>query len=132
MKSLSRSDILSVIDLPSEQVEVPEWDGCVFVRGMTGQERETFEQSIIDMKGQSMTVIMENVRAKLVAICTVDEEGKSLFSQEDVKALSDKSAVALNRVFEVAQRLSGMADNAVGAAKIELKNPKRGSTSSSR
>lgn len=51
---------------------------------------------------------MKNLRAKLVALTIVDEEGNRIFSQQDVNLLGKKSALALNRVFEVAQRLNGL------------------------
>ena len=38
-----------------------------------------------------------------------DEEGNRLFTEEDVEWLGMKSAIALNRVADVARKLSGMA-----------------------
>jgi hypothetical protein len=51
---------------------------------------------------------LKNIRAKLVALTVVDEEGNRIFSDSDASALGKKSAAALDRVFEVAQRLSGL------------------------
>jgi len=108
MKLLSRDDILGAQDLPSEDVDVPEWGGCVRVRGLTGAERDAFEAEIVQMRGRDTHVNLRNVRAKLVARSIVDEDGKRIFGDADVHALGKKSAVALQRVFEVAQRLSGL------------------------
>lgn len=105
---LNRDEILGINDLPTEDVFVPEWNTWVRVRGLTGAERDQFEQSIVEARGKDTRVNLRNIRAKLVALCVVDEEGKRLFKDEDAELLGRKSAVALNRIFEVAQRLSGL------------------------
>ncbi len=56
---------------------------------------------------------LQNIRAKLVALTVVDEQGNRIFKDEDVKWLGNKSAAALDRIFEVAQRLSGLRDEDV-------------------
>ena len=110
---LTKEQILGAQDIQTEIVEVPEWGGAVIVRGMSGKERDSFEASMIKGKGKSANVNLENLRAKLVSKCVVDEAGKRLFSDDDIPALASKSAAALNRVYEVAQRLSGVTDEDV-------------------
>lgn len=110
---LTREQILGAEDLETEVVDVPEWGGQVLVRGMTGTERDAFEASIVEMRGKQSRVDMRNIRAKLVAKSIVDEEGKLLFSDADVRALGQKSASALDRVFTAAQRVSGISDTDV-------------------
>ena len=107
-KLLTRDEILKAQDLPTERVAVPEWGGELLVRGLTGAERDAFEQSIVETRGKNTRMNLRNIRAKLVALCCVDEQGNRLFSDEDAELLGRKSAAALNRVFEVAQRLSGL------------------------
>lgn len=128
--SLSRDDILKADDIQIEEVEVPEWGGSVFVKGMTGTERDVFEQSIVETRGKNTRVNMQNVRAKLVSLSACDDKGELLFTPKDVKALGGKSAAALQRVFEVASRLSGISDQDVEelAEGIE-ENPFDGSAS---
>ena len=111
MALLTRDAILGADDLPKELVPVPEWGGEVYVRALAGAERDAFEQSIVERKGKSTKMNLRNMRAKLVALSAVDEDGKRLFSEEDAKLLGRKSALALNRVFEVAQRLSGLSSD---------------------
>ena len=61
--------------------------------------------------GKNTKMDLRNMRAKLVALTVVDDKGKRLFRGDaDVNALGRKSAAALQRVFEVAQRLSGLSD----------------------
>ncbi len=105
---LTREAILQAVDLPKEQVSVPEWGGDVLVRALTGAERDQFEASIIDQKGKGTRINHKNMRAKLVALTIVDESGNRLFADDDVVALGRKSAAGLNRVFSAAQRLSGL------------------------
>jgi hypothetical protein len=107
-KILTRDAILQAQDLPRELVEVPQWGGSVYVRALTGAERDTFETSIVEQRGKSTKMNLKNIRAKLVALTVVDEEGNRIFSDSDASALGKKSAAALDKVFEVAQRLSGL------------------------
>ena len=100
---LTRDQILKAKDLTKEKVEVPEWGGFVYVRVMTGRERDSFEQGLLLGKGK---VNLENVRARLCALTVVDETGARLFKDKDVTELGNKSAAALDRVYEVAQRLN--------------------------
>ena len=37
---LTREQILGLSDLPREEVRIPEWGGVVFVRALTGSERD--------------------------------------------------------------------------------------------
>lgn len=108
--TLNRDAILGAPDIRTEEVRVPEWGGSVLVRGLTGAERDRFEDSIVEMRGQKRIFHMEHIRARLVALSVVDEQGNRIFTEADIPALSKKSALALQRVFEVAQRLSGLSD----------------------
>lgn len=118
---LSRDEIRAAKDLETASVEVPEWGGFVLVRGMTGRERDDLEASMRDVDAQHRTVKMttENFRAKLVALCAVDEQGERLFSLEDVYWLGEKSAAALSRV---ADRIVEMSAMSAGDVQVLLKN----------
>jgi hypothetical protein len=112
MGILTKEAILAADDLPRELVNVPEWGGDVFVRTMTGADRDAFEASLIGKEGR-----MENVRARLVSLTLCTETGDRLFDDAEVAALGKKSARALDRVFSVAQRLNGIGTEQVEAAK---------------
>ena len=58
-------------------------------------------------------VTMTNMRARLVAMSAIDEEGERLFTAKEANELGDKSATALNRLFEVCCRLSGITSDDV-------------------
>lgn len=110
---LSAEAILDAQDLKAEDVEVPEWGGTVRVRGMSGTERDRFESGFVgnDMKALPKDKALEHYRARLAAACLVDGEGNRMFrSAAEVKRLSEKNAEALQRVCDVAMRLSGMSE----------------------
>lgn len=113
MTTLKREDILKVSDIQKQLVSVPEWGGEVYVKGLTGAERDKFESGMIENRGKDQKVNLANIRAKLASLSICDEDGKRLFTESDVQALSQKSATALQRVFEVAQKLSGLGNDDV-------------------
>ena len=108
MDLLTRDAILNAQDLARERVEVPEWGGAVLVRALTGRERDAYEAGIVHPDGRKMRYTLTNMRARLVSLSVIDEAGTRLFSDSDVELLGRKSAAALERVFEAAQRLSGL------------------------
>ena len=112
---LSRDDLLKADDRQPEEVDlsdIPGFHGSVLVRGMTGKERDAFEVSMMQPgRGGRREVNPVNVRAKLVARCVVDDDGNRLLSDADVAELGEKSAWAINRIYTVAARLSGMSDD---------------------
>ena len=103
--SLTKEQILNSQDLTKEKIEVPEWGGVIFVRTMTGAERDSFEQGIVN---DDRTANLSNIRAKLCALTVIDEEGKRIFTDDDVKGIGEKSSLVLDRVFQVAQKLNGI------------------------
>lgn len=113
MALLSRDAILSASDIKSEDVSVPEWGGTVRVKGLTAAQRDVFESQVMTMRGKDVNVNMAGIRALMASMAIVDDEGKPLFSKADVKALGEKSGAALDRVFEVVTRLSGIGDDDV-------------------
>lgn len=108
MAVLSKAQILGATAPAQETVPVPELKGDVIVRGMTGKERDAFEASLVEGKGKKRDINTKNLRAKLVAFCCIDPEGKRLFSDSEAEVLGDVRADVLDRLFSVAQRLSGI------------------------
>lgn len=102
--------ILGAKDIVTEDVEVPEWGGTVRVTGLNGLERDQFESTLVEQKGKKTRVDLRNARARLVSMTVVDEAGKRVFSPDHVGILGTKSAAALDRVYTVAARLSGLTD----------------------
>lgn len=107
---LSADAILGSDDLSYEDVPVPEWGGTVRVRELPGTERDKFEAQFVGKDGASLRAEgLEGFRARLAAAALVDGDGKPLFrSAAETKRLGEKSAAALQRVVDVAMRLSGL------------------------
>lgn len=112
MAVLTKQMLLGATKPPQEQVNVPELGNgsYVLVRGMTGAERDAFEVSLIEGKGRKRDVNLKNLRAKLIAYCCVDDAGNRIFTEADVDSLGHVRADVMNRIYTVAQRLSGISD----------------------
>ena len=101
--------ILAALDLAHEDVPVPEWGGTVRIKTMTGAARDAFEASLVQEGGKRD---FTNLRARLLAHAIVGEDDQPVFSAADVDALGQKSAAALDRLYDVAQRLNGIGTTA--------------------
>lgn len=110
---LDKASILAAQDLKTEVVAVPEWGGDVTVRMLTAADRDALSFSLIGPDGKTNT---QDYKAKLVARCLVGEDGQRLFADDEVQLLGAKSAVALERVFVVADRLNQISNAAIEEA----------------
>lgn len=110
MAILTRGQILAADDRKTVPVSVPEWGGDVLVRSLTGAERDKFEEGLQTVRGNKTKRNLKNFRARLVALCVVNEQGELLFSPPDIDALGGKSVAALQRVFNKCNELNGMSD----------------------
>jgi hypothetical protein len=99
--ALSKAAILSADDKKMVDMEVPEWNGSVKIRVMSGTERDRFESEFV---GGNKSVDM--VRAKLVAKCLCDDDGTRLFTEAEIPQLGEKSAAVLDRLFTACMKLN--------------------------
>lgn len=113
---LSRDQILNADDLETEDVKVPEWapkaaenrdEYVVRLRMLTATDRDRFEASTVETKGGKQKQNLANFRARLVALCIINEGGEVMFNAVDIPALGRKSAKALGRVFDACQKMNG-------------------------
>jgi len=117
----SPADIRLLDDRSYETVEIPEWshDGqktLVRVRGLTGAERDGWEASLLRDGGGGRgrpKMDYSDLRAKLIVRCWVDGDGQRVCRDSDAQWLTQKSASALQRIFEVCQKLSRLTDEDV-------------------
>lgn len=103
---LTAAQILAASDIKTKPVDVPEWGGTVYVKTISGTERDKFENLLNKDR--------EGFRVKFIVTAACDEAGKPLFTSEQVAALSEKSGVAINRVFDAAWEV-----NYFSAEKVE-------------
>lgn len=133
MALLDRKKLLSKEKVEVVKVELGN-DDFVFVRQMTGRERDNFEQSLLkrvqhpDGKvtyEQSLT----DFRAKLAVCCLCDEEGNALLQPGDYPTLSQSmSAATLEKIVVEAQRLNKITEEAKDE---QVKNSEAGVTGNS-
>jgi hypothetical protein len=101
-------------DIKSETVEVPEWElvgeNAVIVKSLSGREREEYEQSCLKpgKPGRASEIIYKDMKVKLVLLCCFDSEGARIFLDGDESWLGEKSAMALQRLYNVAAKLSAL------------------------
>lgn len=118
MKVYKKNQIFKEEDvLEKEFVLLPEWGdgkGGLFVREMTGRERDIYDSSLFqEIADGTRKLNTSNMRAKLVAACACDENGKLVFDFSDVKLLGEKSSKAMTRLFLAAQKINGIGGEAM-------------------
>lgn len=130
MSLLSAAEIEAVDDRKHEDVHVPEWNGTVRVIGLSGEDRDAYEASFVDAKGKPATQRLRNIRAKLLVKCLVDAKGNRLYTDDKAQVLGAKNGAVIDRLFDVARRLSGIGQDAVSEAKKDSEpDPNDSSTS---
>lgn len=112
MGVLSKTALLAATVLPRERVEVPELGPgtYVFIQGMSGTDRDAWETSLVRGRGNHRRVDTLNIRAKLLVRCLVNEDGSRMFEPHEADQVGQIRVDVLQRLFEVAQRLSGVSD----------------------
>lgn len=106
-KLLTREQILGK-ELAFEEVYIPEWDGTIRIRELTGDDRDEIEQTVFKDPDKPNTASM---RAKALSLCIVDENGKRLFTEEDVTELGKQSGKVIVKLYGVASKLSGLGED---------------------
>lgn len=103
---LTRDTILGAHDFETRTVDVPEWGGEVMVRSLSGAARDRIES--VFLGGET-----NGLKALVVILTACEADGSLLFTDDDLEPLRAKSAVAIERVFDAAWELSGLAPDAV-------------------
>ena len=116
MKLLNFDDILARQDKEFEDVEIPEWGGTVRIAAMSGTDRDRWELSMMQADDKSERGFRMNFdaysRVRLVALCLVDDNFERVFvTDEQVKALGQKSGAVMDRLYGIAQRVNGLSDD---------------------
>ena len=96
-----------VVSLPDNGVEYT-------LRELSGTERDKFEAWTFSEVDGKRTIMTTYMRARLVALCLVDESGHRMVSDNEITALSDGTpSSVLNTLFAAAQKLNGLDGAAV-------------------
>ena len=106
--ALSKKAILAANDVKLDKVHVPEWGDDVFIKTLSGTERDAFEDAYSTEK-------MKNFRSRFLVLTLCDDKGERLFTDEEVDSLGSKSAAVINRIFEKAWSLNAFRNEDVEA-----------------
>ena len=118
--ALNKQDILTVQDCKVVEVNVPEWGGSVFVKVMSGKQRDAWEEFVVAHKDKDGKINTAGLRSMLVATCVCDEFGNALFTDEDIPDIEKKNASVLQRIFDEAAKLNGLTGESAEAIKADF------------
>jgi len=122
--ALSKAKILAAKDVKlSDPIPVPEWGDAVYIKTLSGAERDTFEEAYAEQK-------MKSFRVRFLVLTLADESGERLFDDSDVPALSGKSSIVINRLFEKAWSHNAFTNEAVEALGNDSPTAPSGSSTS--
>lgn len=130
MARLGREALLKPRALPRKTVTLPTMGGEVLLQGLTGQQRDKFEGDSVQQKGRNRTTNYENMRARLVVLGVIDDDGARVFTDADVPAVGNLPAADLDVMFDGVRELSGMSAEDVDELGKPLPGARPGSSPS--
>ena len=126
---LTKEAILAADDLPFEIVDVPEWGDAVRIRGLNCADRDEYLTRITAAKKGDQWDI-RGLKVRLAQMTVMNGDGGLMFSAAEVEALGRKSATAIDRIYDVAMRLSGLTADEAETAEVMGKSESGGSSGS--
>jgi hypothetical protein len=121
--ALNKAKILAAKDVKVESHPVPEWGGEVYIKTLSGTERDAFEDAYSSDK-------MKNFRVRFLVLTLCDENGERLFSDSEVEELGKKSATVISKLFEKAWGINAFrAEDVEALGKDSATDQSEGSTS---
>ena len=123
MAGLSKAAILSARDTRVEKFEVKEWGGDVFIRTLSGTERDAFEESFLEDRKRP-------IRERFLVLTLCDEGGNRLFTDEEIAELGKKNSTILNRIFDKAWAINAFRSEDVDAMGKDSSSDQSGSSTS--
>ena len=114
MKLLNRESLLKKDVLKIEKVQLSE-DEYVYVRQMTGRERDSFEKLLLretKVNGKlDFEKNLDDFRAKLAVTTLCDEEGNILLTPGDYSLLSQNMAASkLEKIVTMASKMNAISE----------------------
>lgn len=106
--ALNKAKILAAEDVKLDKVAVPEWGGDVYIKTLSGTERDAFEDAYSQDK-------MRQFRVRFLVLTLCDEKGERLFTDKEVDELGKKSALVIAKLFEKAWSLNALRSEDVDA-----------------
>lgn len=111
--ALDRSQILSKkVNLPRQEIQIPEWEGSVWVRSLTVGERDQIDSEFNAARSKGRTP--DNLRARMIIKGCCDEAGQPLFTEADLQEINKLPATTLEKIFDSILKI-----NRIGAGAVE-------------
>lgn len=112
MALLTKDQIFAADRRKFEDVKVPEWGGSVRLQELSASERDLWEseQITVSSDGSGAKFNPKHARARLIARSLVDENGKRLFTDDEVAAVGSLSASKAQKLFDKARKLNAISD----------------------
>ena len=114
-KLMNRKSLLAKEELQIVEVKLGK-DESVYVKQMTGRERDIFEQSLVkENKNEKDEITYDrsitDFRAKLAVMCICDQTGEKLLEPSDYETLSQNmSAARLEKIVNEAQKINKISE----------------------
>jgi hypothetical protein len=102
---LSKEKLLAA-EIERERVEI--LGDCVWVRGMTGTERDQWEQAVLYYQKKSKTESYDQFRASLVVRTVCDENGVRLFTDDEIAKVGAMPCAVVDKLYSVGASLSAV------------------------
>jgi hypothetical protein len=109
-KFLTKELIKNANDVKMELVEVPEWGGKMYIKSLSAIEREELRKEIGEGSDKEMDLV--KVQMKMLSLTIVGEDKTRLFNEDDMLWLKEKSAVVMDRLFLISQKMAGLGADA--------------------
>jgi hypothetical protein len=111
VKSITRDDLLAARPTP-RPVTIPELGGQVWIRPLSGLERDAFEEHQYQRRRAGSA---PNFRGGLVVRTLVTESGERVFADADEEIVGKLDGAVLDRITEAASKASGYTEKDVQA-----------------
>lgn len=101
-----RDELLGLVSLPAKLEPVEFFGKSLFVREMSGAERDAYEVEQVDASKAGTG--LENFRARLLVRVLVDGEGKRIFTDADAESVGKLPANGIRKAFDVASKANAL------------------------
>lgn len=109
--ALTREEILAKRSVRQRvPVEVPGW-GTLYVAKFTARDRDRFEEIVTG--GIPGKVNLRNVRAQVMTLFAVNEDGTPMFTEADADEIGKLDSEAVQAVIDAGFELNGLNKNAL-------------------
>ena len=108
--TIDRATFLTQLAIKRERVDLPEFgEGeYVWIHGMTAREKTQHDSYSMNSKWDGVNKTRARImKERMVIFCARDEDGARILNYEDTEAVGGWPADTLNRLFDIANTLSG-------------------------